>query len=292
MILKTKYNIIAGAMATITMGKFAGTVSKHGALGIIASGGLSADQLRTEIEIAQSITDNPIGVNLMLMNKNAKELIDVMIEKGIHAFTYGGGDITPFKDRLKENNILQIALVNTVERALAEEKNGADIIVAEGTEAGGHIGLISTMTLLPQVVDAVSVPVFAAGGIADKRGVEAAKALGAKGVQIGTRFIASHECTLPDAYKQAVIDAKDTDTTVTGIKFGTPVRVLQNELSKKYREMEYEGASFADLEKITKGSLKRSVLEGDMETGSVMIGQVAGLIKEILSVEEIIQSLI
>lgn len=291
-ILNTKYNIIQGAMAQITLGKFAGEVSKNGALGVIASGGLDADTLRKEIKIARSITTNPIGVNMMLMNANVKALIDVVLEEKIEAITYGGGDIEPYVKDLKENNVFLIGLANTVEKAVRAEKDGADMVVCEGTEAGGHVGKITTFTLVPQVVDAIHIPVFAAGGIADKRGVNAALALGAQGVQIGTRFIASHECQLPDTYKNAILQASDIDTTITGRKFGSGVRVLNNKMAQDYINLEYSDATFDDLEKITKGSLKRSVIDGDVETGSVMMGQVSGLIHEILSIEAIIQSLV
>lgn len=290
-LIQTKYNIIQGAMATITLGAFAGEVSKHGALGTIASGGLNPQQLRSEIEIAQAITDNPIAVNLMLMSKHMEAFIDVIIEMKVPIITYSGGDITPFIEILDEHKITKIALVNTVEKAIKEAQNGADILIAEGTEAGGHVGNVSTMTLIPEVVDAVDIPVYAAGGIADKRGVNAALALGAVGVQVGTLFIASEEAKLPQAYKEAVLNATSTSTIVTGKKFGGGVRVLNNEMTKKYIEAEYSDATYDDLEAITQGSLRRSVVEGDMVTGSVMMGQVAGLIHEIDTIESIIDKL-
>mgnify|MGYP001267554314 FL=1 len=290
--LNTKYNIIQGPMAQITLGAFAGEVSKNGALGVIAGGGLDADRLQHEIRIARNITKNPIGVNVMLRSANIESLIDVILKEKVEVITYGTGDIKPFIKALKDHNVYLIALVNTVEKAIQAEKDGADMLVCEGTEAGGHVGKVTTFTLIPQVVDAVQIPVFAAGGIADKRGVNAALALGAQGVQVGTRFIASYECPLPEAYKNAILMARDVDTTITGRKFGSGVRVLNNKMAQDYINLEYSDASFDDLEKITKGSLKRSVIDGDIETGSVMMGQVSGLIHDILSIEDIIQSLI
>lgn len=290
--LNTKYNIIQGPMAQITLGAFAGEVSKNGALGVIAGGGLDADRLQHEIRIARNITKNPIGVNVMLRSANIESLIDVILKEKVEVITYGTGDITPFIKALKDHNVYLIALASTVEKAIQAEKDGADMLVCEGTEAGGHVGKVTTFTLIPQVVDAVQIPVFAAGGIADKRGVKAALALGALGVQIGTRFIASYECQLPEAYKNAILMARDVDTTITGRKFGSGVRVLNNKMAQDYINLEYSDASFDDLEKITKGSLKRSVIDGDIETGSVMMGQVSGLIHDILSIEDIIQSLI
>lgn len=279
-------------MAQITLGAFAGEVSKNGALGVIAGGGLDADRLQHEIRIARNITKNPIGVNVMLRSANIESLIDVILKEKVEVITYGTGDITPFIKALKDHNVYLIALASSVEKAIQAEKYGADMLVCEGTEAGGHVGKVTTFTLIPQVVDAVQIPVFAAGGIADKRGVKAALALGAQGVQIGTRFIASYECQLPEAYKNAILMARDVDTTITGRKFGSGVRVLNNKMAQDYINLEYSDASFDDLEKITKGSLKRSVIDGDIETGSVMMGQVSGLIHDILSIEDIIQSLI
>lgn len=291
-ILGTKHNIIQGAMAQITMGRFAGLVSEQGALGVIAAGGIDADRLRREIETAQSITDNPFAVNIMLMNQNCDELIDVVIEKNVKAITYGGGDIKPFVKKLKDNGVKLIALTNSVSGALIQEENGADLLVAEGCEAGGHIGHCGTMSLIPQVVDAVSIPVIAAGGIADKRGVNAAYALGAIGVQIGTLLIASEEIELPEAYKEALLQSTDESTVVTGHKFKTPVRVLKNKMADDYLELEYSDSEFSDLEKITKGSLRRSVVDGDVHYGSVMFGQIGGLIETIEPLDEIINKLI
>lgn len=290
--LNTRYNIIQGPMAQITLGAFAGEVSKNGALGVIAGGGMDANRLQKEIRIARDITKNPIGVNLMLRSKNIESLIDVILMEKVEVITYGEGDIKPFIKSLKDHNVYLIALVNTVDKAIQAERDGADMLVCEGTEAGGHVGKVTTFTLIPQVVDAVQIPVFAAGGIADKRGVNAALALGAQGVQVGTRFIASFECPLPEAYKNAILMARDVDTTITGRKFGSGVRVLNNKMAQDYNNLEYSDASFDDLEKITKGSLKRSVIDGDIETGSVMMGQVSGLIHEILSIKDIIQSLV
>lgn len=290
--LNTRYNIIQGPMAQITLGAFAAEVSKNGALGVIAGGGMDANRLQKEIRIAKDITKNPIGVNLMLRSKNIESLIDVILTEKVEVITYGEGDIKPFIKSLKDHNVYLIALVNTVDKAIQAERDGADMLVCEGTEAGGHVGKVTTFTLIPQVVDAVQIPVFAAGGIADKRGVNAALALGAQGVQVGTRFIASYECPLPEAYKNAILMARDVDTTITGRKFGSGVRVLNNKMAQDYNNLEYSDASFDDLEKITKGSLMRSVIDGDIETGSVMMGQVSGLIHEILSIKDIIQSLV
>lgn len=289
--LGIQHNIIQGAMAQITMGEFAALVSKQGGLGVIAAGGIDKDRLQTEIAIAKAITDKPIGVNLMLMNQNIQELIDIIIAQGIKVVTYGGGDISPYIDQLRANNIECIALVGSVKQAVEEEAKGATLIVAEGSEAGGHIGEIGTMSLIPQVVDAVSIPVIAAGGIADTRGVLAAHALGAIGVQIGTRLIASNEIQLPSSYKETLINSDDQSTVVTGRKFNTPVRVYRNKMAKDYLEMEYSDSEFKDLEHITKGSLRKSVVDGDMDNGSVMFGQISGLIKSIESLEDIFKDL-
>lgn len=289
--LNTKYNIIQGAMAQITLGKFAATVSNEGALGVIATGGLDKARLKEEIEIAKSLTDKPFAINLMRNNDHTEDFIQVILEEKVSAVVYNG-DIRAYLPTLKENNVLCVAVVNTVAQAVEAEKDGADIIIAEGEEAGGHIGPTSSFVLIPQVVDAVSIPVYGAGGIADKRGVDAAYALGAQGVQIGTLLIASEECNLPTSYKQAILDADDVATTVTGRKFGSPVRIMKNNLSKQYLELEYSNAEFEDLEAITRGSLRKSVVEGDVENGSVMIGQAAGLIHSIRPIKEIIKSLI
>jgi enoyl-[acyl-carrier protein] reductase II len=290
-LLGIKYPIFQGGMAQIATAPLVGAVANAGGLGIIGSGGFTADRLREEIQKTKAITDKPFAVNLMLMMKNIPELIDVILEEGVKIVTTGAGTPAPYMDTFKENGIIVIPVVPSVKIAKKMEALGVDAIVAEGTEAGGHVGETTTMSLLPQVVSAVSIPVIGAGGIADGRGVAAAFALGAQGVQVGTRFLATVECPTHPNFKQAVIDADDTSTTVTGRSLGGPVRSIKNSMIAEFLKLESQNASRDELEKLSMGSLRKAVFEGDAERGSIMAGQICGLCNEITTVEEMITSM-
>jgi enoyl-[acyl-carrier protein] reductase II len=290
-LLGIKYPIFQGGMAQIALAPLAGAVSNAGGLGIIGSGGLSADRLREEIRKTKEITNKPFAVNLMLMMKNIPELIEVVIEEGVKIVTTGAGTPAPYMPIFKEYGITVIPVVPSVKIAKKMEALGVDAIVAEGTEAGGHVGETTTMALLPQVTSAVSIPVIGAGGIADGRGIAAAFALGAQGVQVGTRFLATVECPTHENFKLAVINADDTSTTVTGRSLGGPVRSIKNSMIAEFQELERQNASRDELEKISLGSLRKAVFEGDTDRGSVMAGQICGLVQEITTVEEMITSM-
>lgn len=279
-LLNIKYPIFQGAMANISTAKFAASVSNAGALGIIGTGAMTADMVREAIKECKSLTTNPFGVNLMLMNPHCDEIIEVILEEGVAVVTTGAGNPGPYVAKLQERNIKVIPVVPSVALAIRMERLGVDAIIAEGTEAGGHVGETTTMALVPQVVDAVNIPVIAAGGVADGRGFNAAISLGASGVQMGTRLLTAFECPVHENYKKAVLKAKDTDTVVTGRSKNTPVRILKNSLSREYLKLEKDIDSREELEKLTLGSLRRAVFEGDIKMGSVMLGQVAGLVKE------------
>jgi enoyl-[acyl-carrier protein] reductase II len=290
-LLNIKYPIFQGAMAHIALADLTAAVSNAGGLGIIAAGGLSTERLREEIRKCKSLTDKPFGVNVMLMAPNREEIAEVVIEEGVKILTTGAGSPAPFMKKWKDAGIIVIPVVPSVKIAKKMEAIGADAVVAEGTESGGHVGETTTMALVPQVVDAVSIPVIAAGGIADGRGIVAAFALGAQGVQVGTRFLTTVECPTHENFKQSIINATDTDTLVTGKSLGAPVRSIKNNMSIKYLELENKGVSRDELEELALGSLRRAVLEGDVENGSVMAGQISGLICEIKTVEEVINSM-
>lgn len=291
-LLGTKYPIIQGGMANIADGRFAAACSNAGALGLIATGGLrSAQALREEIRICKSLTDRPFGVNIMLMNPCADEFAQVVIEEQIRVVTTGAGSPGKYISVWQAAGIKVIPVVASTVLARRLVKQGADAIIAEGTESGGHVGEMTTMALVPQVVDAVDVPVIAAGGIADGRQFAAALSLGACGVQVGTCLLTSVECPIHENYKLALLNAKDSDTTVTGRSVGGPVRVLKNKMARQYLSLEKRGASLEELEKVTLGGLRRAVFEGDVETGSVMTGQVAGMLHEIRPLSEILDAL-
>lgn len=290
-LLGIKYPIFQGGMAQIALAPLAGAVSNAGGLGIIGSGGLTADRLREEIRKTKEMTNKPFAVNLMLMMKNIPELIEVVIEEGVKIVTTGAGTPAPYMSIFKEHGIIVIPVVPSVKIAKKMEALGVDAIVAEGTEAGGHVGETTTMALLPQVTSAVSIPVIGAGGIADGRGIAAAFALGAQGVQVGTRFLATVECPTHENFKLAVINADDTSTTVTGRSLGGPVRSIKNSMIAEFQELERKNASRDELEKISLGSLRKAVFEGDTDRGSVMAGQICGLVDEITTVEEVITSM-
>ena len=290
-LLGIKYPIIQGAMAWIADGNLAGHVSKEGGLGIIAGGGMPIDILRNEIKKAKAITSNSFGVNLMLMMPNIEEQIDVCVEEGVKVVTTGAGNPGVYMEKLKAAGIKVIPVVASVALAKRMEKIGADAVVAEGMEAGGHIGEITTMALVPQIAEAVSIPVIAAGGIGGGKQFLAAFALGAEGVQVGTKFLVADECNVHDNYKEAIIKAKDRSTVATGNYTGHPVRVINNKLAKEMLEMEKRGASVEELEKMGTGKLRLAAVEGDVKEGSVMSGQVASMVTKRESVKDIIEGL-
>lgn len=283
--------ILQGGMANITNGTFAAAVSNAGGLGIIASGGKNADQIREEITICRSLTDRPFGVNLMLMNPHSDALAQLVAELRVPVVTTGAGNPAKYIPMLKEAGVKVIPVVPSVGLARRMESLGVDAIIAEGTESGGHVGEMTTMALVPQIVDAVKIPIIAAGGIASGRQLVAAMALGAKGVQVGTCLLVSEECPIHINYKQAILNAKDIDTVVTGRSVGAPVRCLRNTMTKTYLDMEKQGTTTLELEKLTLGSMRKAVLDGDTQNGSVMAGQVAGMLKEIKPLNEILANL-
>ncbi len=290
-LLGIKYPVFQGAMAQIARYQLASAVSNAGGLGIIASGGMSPEQLREEIVNCKKYTDKPFAVNLMLMMRNIDEIIDVVIEEGVGIVTTGAGTPRKYMPKLKEAGIKVIPVIPSVKAAKKMEELGCDAVVVEGMEAGGHVGESTTMALLPQVTSAVNIPVIAAGGIADGRGVAAAYCLGASGVQMGTVFLATEECPVSENYKNAIIEAVDTSTTLTGTKFGAPVRGIKNELTKRYHELEEKSSTLMELEELTLGSLRKAAYEGDVENGSIMSGQIAGLVNEIRPVKDVIEGI-
>lgn len=291
-LLGTVYPVIQGGMAWVAEHHLAAAVSNAGGLGIIAAGGAPTEVVRQEIRALKELTDKPFGVNIMLMNPNAKELAKMLVEENVPIVTTGAGSPEPFMKMWKEAGMKVIPVVASVALARRMEKYGADAVVAEGSEAGGHIGELTTMVLVPQVVDAVNIPVIAAGGVADGRGMAAAMMLGAEGVQVGTRFVASKECICHENFKKKITKAKDIDTVVTGRTTGHPIRVLRNQMSREYLKMEKEGKSLEELELLTLGSLKKAVIEGDLKGGSFMAGQSAGLVKEEQSCKDIIEDIV
>jgi len=290
-LLKIKYPLIQGGMANISTGKFAATISNAGALGVIASGAMMPDELEQEILECKKLTEASFGVNIMLLSKYKDELIDVVVEHKVPVVTTGAGNPGVYIDKLKAAGSLVIPVVPSVGYARRVEKAGADAIIAEGAEAGGHIGELTTMALIPQVLEAVKIPVIAAGGIASGKQVVAAFALGACGVQVGTCLLVSEECPIHQNYKDTIIKAKDIDTVVTGRISGIPARIFKNRLAKTYMDLEKAGKSREELEYFTLGALGKAVYEGDVENGSVMMGQVAGMLKEIKPAKEIIEEL-
>ena len=290
-LLGTEFPIIQGGMANIATGAFAAAVANAGALGLIGSGGMDADALRREIQAAKAATDKPFGVNLMLMNPHIDELAKVVVEEGVKVVTTGAGNPGKYVPAWKEAGIKVFPVVAAPILAKRLERYEVDGFIAEGTESGGHVGEMTTMALVPQVVDAVSAPVIAAGGIADGRQMAAAYALGACGVQVGTCLLVSQECPIHDNYKQALIKAGANDTVVTGRTTGAPVRVLKNKMARQYLEMEKENMPLAEREKLTLGSLRRAVFEGDLDRGSFMSGQVAGMLHEVKPLRQIFEEL-
>lgn len=291
-LLGIEYPIIQGGMAWVAEYHLAAAVSQAGGLGLIGAASAPAQWVRQQIQEAKKLTQKPFGVNLMLMSPYADEVAKVIVEEEVQVVTTGAGNPEKYMEMWKKAGVKVIPVVASVALAKRMERCGADALVAEGTEAGGHIGESTTMTLVPQVVDATSLPVIGAGGIADGRGIAAAFMLGAKGVQLGTRFVATKECQVHQNYKDMILKAKDIDTKVTGRSSGHPVRTLRNQMTKTYLQKEAQGASFEELESLTLGGLRRAVLEGDVKTGSVMSGQAAGLIKEELSCADLIKRLV
>ena len=291
-LLNIKYPIIQGGMALVATAELAAAVSNAGGLGLIGAGHMPPDALRKEIRRAKELTTKVFGVNVMLMSPFVKEVMQVVVDEKVQVVTTGAGNPGEYIPALKGIGARIIPVVASVALAKRLERIGVDALVAEGHESGGHVGEVSTMALVPQVVDAVSIPVIAAGGIADSRGVVAALALGAQGVQIGTRFVATTECLVHERYKQALVKAKERSTIVTGVSTGHPVRVLQNKLTKEYVERERAGATTEELDQMGAGKLRLAAQEGDVDYGSVMVGQIAGMIREIQSVEAVMQDLV
>ena len=290
-LLGIQYPIIQGGMAWVAEHHLAAAVSEAGGLGLIGAANAPAEWVREQIRAAKNLTEQPFGVNIMLMSPYADEVAQVVAEEGVKVVTTGAGSPEKYMEQWKQSGIRVIPVVASVALAKRMERCGADAVVAEGCESGGHVGESTTMALVPQVVDAVQIPVIAAGGIADGRGIAAAFMIGAKAVQMGTRFIATQEAQVHESYKNQVLRAKDIDTRVTGRSTGHPVRALRNEMTKRYLELEQEGASFEELEQLTLGGLRRAVVEGDVRMGSMMAGQCAGLVREILPCSELVPQL-
>ena len=278
-------------MANIATAELASAVSNAGGLGLIGAGGYDVNWVRTEIRKCKALTDQPFGVNIMLMSPHAKDIAQLVIDEGVKIVTTGAGSPGIYMDAWKQAGIKVIPVVPSVALAIRMERAGADAVVAEGTESGGHIGELTTMALIPQVSSAVSIPVIAAGGIADQRGVLAAFALGAKGVQVGTILLATKECPIHENYKKVILEAKDTDTVVTGRNTGAPVRVIKNKMAVEYLRIAQLGLPLAEMEKLTLGSLRKAVFDGDIDNGSFMAGQISGLIKEVKTVKEVLSDL-
>lgn len=291
-LLGIEYPIIQGGMAWVAEYHLAAGVSNAGGLGLIGAASAPAEWVREQIREAKKLTDKPFGVNIMLMSPYADEVAKVIVEEGVKVVTTGAGNPERYMEMWKNAGIKVIPVVASVALAKRMERCGADAVVAEGCEAGGHIGENTTMVLVPQIADAVNIPVIAAGGIADGRGMAAVFMLGAKGVQLGTHFVTTKESIVHENYKQAILKARDIDSRVTGRSTGHPVRALRNQMTKKYLELEKNGAGFEELELLTLGGLRKAVVEGDVVNGSVMAGQSAAMVKEELSCQELIQKLV
>ena len=290
-LLGIEYPIIQGGMAWVAESHLAAAVSAAGGLGLIGGANAPAEVIRNYIREVKAVTDKPFGVNVMLMSPYADEVAKVIVEEGVKVVTTGAGNPEKYMEMWKAAGIKVIPVVASVALAKRMERYGADAVVAEGTESGGHIGEATTMTLVPQVVDAVSIPVIAAGGIGDGRGIAAAFMLGAEAVQIGTRFLVAKECTVHQNYKDRVLKAKDIDSTVTGRTHGHPVRCLRNQMTREYVKLENEGKSFEELEYLTLGTLRKAVQEGDVTNGTVMAGQIAGMVSKEQTCKEMIDEM-
>lgn len=290
-LLQIEYPIIQGGMAWVAEHHLAAAVSEAGGFGLIGAASAPPEIVREEIRKAKELTDKPVGVNIMLLNPNADEVAKIVVEEGIQAVTTGAGNPEKYMPMWKEAGVKVIPVVASVAMAKRMERYGADAVVAEGMEAGGHIGNQTTMALIPQIVDAVNIPVIAAGGIGDGRGVAASFMLGAEGVQMGTRFVVADESIVHDNYKDRIVKAKDIDSVVTGQSTGHPVRCLRNQMTKEYIKKEQEGVPFEELERMTLGSLRKAVMDGDILNGTVMAGQIAGLVSKRQSCKEILQEI-
>ena len=290
-LLQIEYPIIQGGMAWVAEHHLAAAVSEAGGFGLIGAASAPPEIVREEIRKAKELTDKPFGVNIMLLNPNADEVAKIVVEEGIQAVTTGAGNPEKYMPMWKEAGVKVIPVVASVAMAKRMERYGADAVVAEGMEAGGHIGNQTTMALIPQIVDAVNIPVIAAGGIGDGRGVAASFMLGAEGVQMGTRFVVADESIVHDNYKDRIVKAKDIDSVVTGQSTGHPVRCLRNQMTKEYIKKEQEGVPFEELERMTLGSLRKAVMDGDILNGTVMAGQIAGLVSKRPSCKEILQEI-
>lgn len=291
-ILGIEYPIIQGGMAWVAEYHLAAAVSEAGGLGLIGAASAPAEWVRDQVRQAKALTDRPFGVNIMMLSPNADEVAKIVVEEGVKVVTTGAGSPEKYMKMWKETGVKVIPVVASVAMAKRMERCGADAVVAEGTEAGGHIGETTTMVLVPQIVDAVNIPVIAAGGIADGRGIAAAFMLGAQAVQMGTHFVVTTESQVHENYKDCIIKAKDIDTRVTGRTTGHPVRALRNHMTREYLQKEQLGASFEELELLTLGGLRKAVVDGDVTNGSVMSGQSAGLVKEKMSCKELIGKLV
>lgn len=289
--LGIEHPIIQGGMAWVAEHHLAAAVSEAGGLGLIGGASAPGEVVREEIRKAKELTKKPFGVNVMLMSPHADDVAKVVVEEGVKVVTTGAGNPAKYMKMWKEAGIIVIPVVASVALAKLMERGGADAVVAEGTESGGHIGESTTMTLVPQVADAVSIPVIAAGGIGDGRGIAAAFMLGAEAVQIGTRFVVAKESIVNEKYKERIIKAKDIDSAVTGRSHGHPVRCLRNQMTREYNRLEAEGKSFEELEYLTLGSLRKAVMEGDVVNGTVMAGQIAGLISKEQTCKEMIEEM-
>jgi len=290
-LLGIEYPIIQGGMAWVAEHNLAAAVSEAGGLGLIGGANAPGEVVREEIRKARELTDKPFGVNVMLMSPFADDVAKVVVEEGIKVVTTGAGNPGKYMEIWKNAGIRVIPVVASVALARMMEKGGADAVVAEGTESGGHIGDQTTMSLVPQVADAVSIPVIAAGGIADGRGIAAAFMLGAEAVQMGTRFVVAKESIVHQNYKDRIIKAKDIDSAVTGRSHGHPIRSLRNQMTREYLKMEQDGRSFEELEYLTMGTLRKAVMEGDVMHGTVMAGQIAGMVKKEQTCKEMISEM-
>lgn len=290
-LLQIEYPIIQGGMAWVAEHHLAAAVSEAGGFGLIGAASAPPEIVREEIRKTKELTDKPFGVNIMLLNPNADEVAKIVVEEGIQAVTTGAGNPEKYMSMWKEAGVKVIPVVASVAMAKRMERYGADAVVAEGMEAGGHIGNQTTMALIPQIVDAVNIPVIAAGGIGDGRGIAASFMLGAEGVQMGTRFVVADESIVHENYKNRIVKAKDIDSVVTGQSTGHPVRCLRNQMTKEYIKKEQEGVPFEELERMTLGSLRKAVMDGDILNGTVMAGQIAGLVSKRQSCKEILQEI-
>lgn len=291
-LLGIQYPVIQGGMAWVAEHNLAAAVSNAGGLGIIGAASAPPEIVRQEIRKCKELTDKPFGVNVMLLNPNAEEVAKIVVEEGVRVVTTGAGNPSKYMELWRNAGVMVIPVVASVAMAKLMERAGADAVVAEGMESGGHIGSATTMTLVPQVADAVQIPVIAAGGIGDGRGLAAALLLGAAAVQMGTRFVVASESIVHDNYKQKIIKAKDIDSEITGASTGHPIRSLRNKMTREYLKLEQSGADFMELEKLTLGSLRKAVMDGDVEYGTVMAGQIAGMVSKVQPCKDMIEEIV